>query len=100
MRKNLTGILFGILVVIGILIWTANWQKPSGEKFVINFFDVGQGDAIYMQFPNGQDALVDGGPKNRVLDELGTVMPFWDKDLDLVVLTHNHADHLEGLLEV
>lgn len=100
MRKSLTGIVLGILALIGILVWTADWQKPVNGKFVVNILNVGQGDATYLQFPNGEDALIDGGPGKRVLEELGAVMPYWDKEINLLIITHNHADHIEGLLEV
>jgi competence protein ComEC len=44
--------------------------------------------------------LIDGGPDNSVLAKLGEVMPFWDRSIDLIVVSHPHADHLDGLLEV
>jgi competence protein ComEC len=44
--------------------------------------------------------LVDGGPDNSVLQKLGKTMPFYDKDIDLVVMTHSDADHITGLIEV
>lgn len=64
------------------------------------FLDVGQGDAIFIQAPNGNQILIDGGPDNKVLQELGRIMPFFDHSIDAVVLTHPHADHLRGLIEV
>jgi competence protein ComEC len=62
--------------------------------------DVGQGDAIFVTTPSGEQILVDGGPSDQVLVELGNHMPFWDRSLDLVILSHPHADHLTGLIEV
>ena len=45
--------------------------------------------------------LIDGGPDPEALQrELGRVMPFWDRSLDLIVLTHPDADHLNGLVSV
>jgi len=44
--------------------------------------------------------LIDGGADNSVLSKLGEAMPFWDRSIDLVILTHPHADHLDGLVEV
>ncbi|MEK7154488.1 MAG: ComEC/Rec2 family competence protein, partial [Patescibacteria group bacterium] len=64
------------------------------------FLDVGQGDAIFIQAPNGNQVLVDGGPDNKVLQELGRIMPFNDRSIDALVLSHPHADHLRGLIEV
>jgi competence protein ComEC len=43
---------------------------------------------------------VDGGPGNRVIEELNEVMPFFDKSIDMIVMTHPHADHVDGLVEV
>jgi len=66
----------------------------------IHFLDVGQGDAIYIRTPEGQDILIDGGPDNQVVQELSQVMPFWDHEIDIMILTHPHADHVTGLTEV
>ena len=66
----------------------------------IYFFDVGQGDAIFIQTPNDNQVLIDGGPSNQVIQELGRVMPFYDHSIDLLVLTHPDADHINGLIEV
>lgn len=66
----------------------------------IDFLDVGQGDAILIRAPNGNKVLIDGGPDNRVLGELGRLMPFIENKIDMLVLTHPHADHVNGLIEV
>lgn len=62
--------------------------------------DVGQGMAIYIRFPDGFDVLYDGGPDDKVLTELGEVMPTWDREINLMISSHNHADHLVGLIDV
>ncbi len=64
------------------------------------FFDVGQGDAILLDTPSDQQVLIDGGPNGSILSELSRALPFGDKDLDLVIVSHNHADHIGGLVEV
>jgi len=64
------------------------------------FLDVGQGDAIFIEAPGGNQVLIDGGPDNSVLQELGRIMPFYDRLIDMVMLSHPHADHLRGLIEV
>jgi competence protein ComEC len=70
------------------------------KKLTIYFFDVGQGDAILIRTPNHFNILIDGGPDKIVLYKLGKYLPFYDRCLDLVVLTHADADHLIGLVEV
>ena len=61
---------------------------------------MGQGDAIYIRTPGSIDILIDGGPDNGVLAKLGRSLPFYDKEIDLVILSHPHTDHLIGLIEV
>lgn len=77
----------------------AFWQLPDGV-FHIYFLDVGQGDAIFIQTPENHQILVDGGPQSIVIEELADIMPFFDKTIDFMVLTHPHADHIDGLVEV
>ena len=88
------------LVLLAALIWIAVLIAPD-DNLEVSFLDVGQGDAIYIQTPTGQQILIDGGPNpEKLCLELGEQLPFWDKSLDLVVLTHPESDHLGGLLEV
>lgn len=83
-----------------LLIWIAVFSMPDGKLHVV-FFDVGQGDAIFIQTPQGQQILIDGGPSpTTILAALGRGLPFWDRSLDLVILTHPEEDHLTGLIPV
>jgi len=67
----------------------------------VYFFDVGQGDSVLIVTPRGRQVLVDGGPdRDGAVEAVAAELAFWDKSLDLVVLTHLDADHSRGLLEV
>lgn len=66
----------------------------------VSVLDVGQGDAIFFRTPGGYNGLVDGGSGRAVLENLGKQMPFFDKKIDVMILTHPHRDHIEGLLDV
>lgn len=66
----------------------------------VAFLDIGQGDSIFIQAPNGKQMLVDGGRGGLVLAELGKVMPFADRSIDVVIGTHPDADHIGGLVDV
>ena len=88
------------LAVAAALVWLAWWQAPDGRLHLV-FLDVGQGDAVLVQAPAGQQILIDGGPSPSAIDDgLGKELPFWDRSLDMIVLTHPDDDHLVGLLEV
>ena len=87
------------LLVVAALIWTAAVTTPDNRLHVF-FLDVGQGDAILIQ-KGHQQVLVDGGPDaERICLELGDKLPFWDRTIELIILTHPEADHLTGLVEV
>ena len=88
------------LLLASAVVWTAAFTTPDG-RLTVTFLDVGQGDAIFIQTPSGKQLLIDGGPDPEALQrELGRVMPFWDRSLDLIILTHPDADHLNGLVSV
>jgi competence protein ComEC len=90
----------GILALAAALLWWANLSGGDG-RLVVSVMDVGQGDAILVRGPGGHKLLIDGGPDAQAVREaLGRELPFWDRHLDLVVLTHPQDDHLTGLVEV
>jgi competence protein ComEC len=69
---------------------------PDG-KLHVHFLDVGQGDSIFLVSPSGSQILIDGGPDLSTLEHLGKFMSFFDRNIDLLVLTHPNADHLTAL---
>jgi len=75
-------------------------EISDAGKLKIYFFDVGQGDSSLIITPEGKKILVDGGPDNSVIEKLGQDLPFYDKKIDAVILSHPHADHVGGLPEV
>ena len=75
---------------------TIFWPAPSGIR--VRALDVGQGDAYLVEF-DGRTLLIDGGPDPaRLLAELGASLPPWNRRIDVVALTHAHADHADGLI--
>lgn len=87
------------VVVIFIVIATFMQYNGYSDKPVVIFLNVGQGDAILIQ-QDGFQILVDGGPDDAVLYELAKYIPIYDRNIEIVVLTHAHDDHLKGLLMV
>ena len=87
-----------LLFLATVTIWLAVFATSDKTLKVINC-NVGQGDAtliIYRSF----EILIDGGPDNSVLDCLSRYIPFWDRDIEVVILTHPQADHFTGLTSV
>jgi competence protein ComEC len=96
----LGGRVIAALALAALLAWLATRGLPDGRLHVY-FLDVGQGDAVFVRTPHGQQLLIDGGPSPAaLLTQLAGVMPFWDRSLDVVALTHADADHMTGLLAV
>ena len=87
-----------VFVIIALLLFWLYWRQP--EKLEVDFLDVGQGDAILIKAPAGQNILIDGGPDKAVLKRLAENLPWWDKQIDLMILTHPHDDHVSGLIDV
>ena len=85
------------LVVANVFIWTA---EAGSKELTVAFLDIGQGDAIYIETPNGTQVLIDGGRGKQILRALGDVMPLSDRSIDIVIATHPDADHIGGLPDV
>lgn len=90
----------GGMAIGAILIWTAVFAKAGSANLKVDFLDVGQGKAIFIETPDGNQILIDGGPDNSVVEKLSEAMPFFDREIDLIILTHPDSDHLNGLIEV
>ena len=90
--------LFGVLALVALSLWLALLASPDKNLRLIAC-DVGQGDAI-LAISGKFQILTDGGPDNSVLTCLEKYLPFWDREIELVILTHPQLDHYRGLIEV
>lgn len=88
------------LAAVVAVIWYMVFYLEKHQNLAVTFFDIGQGDAELIETPGGNQVLIDGGPDKKILSKLGRTLPFWDREIDLLILTHPHADHLDGILEV
>lgn len=91
-----------ILVIVLSVCAVSFYVATSGRRaeLIVSFLDVGQGDAIYIQTPSGKQVLIDGGPDREVLRQLGEMMLWHDRTIDVIVATHPDADHVSGLVDV
>jgi competence protein ComEC len=93
--------LLSSIFLITLSIWFVVYKEDRGNLLRVEFLDVGQGDAIIIDTPSGNQVLIDGGGTNgAVLRELGRALPFYDRHIDVVVSTHPDQDHLGGLPEI
>jgi len=88
------------LFLLNIFAWQEVFALAGGNYLKVDFLDVGQGDSAFIQTPEGHQIMIDGGPDTSSMRELSSLMPFWDKTLDLVILTHPESDHMQGLLDI
>ncbi len=93
-------VIIGGLVCANVFALSVVYDLSKDKYLKVDFFDVGQGDSIFIEASNKNQVLIDGGPSSQVLEKLGKEMPFYDRTIDLVILTHSDSDHLFGLLDV
>ncbi|KPJ54898.1 hypothetical protein AMJ47_02385 [Parcubacteria bacterium DG_72] len=98
-KKRLIWVVLGGMILLVVLVPVLVEELNRSDLEVV-VFDVGQGDSIFIETSDGFQVLIDGGPNLRVLEKLGQEMSFFDRTVELVVLTHPDHDHLFGLLEV
>ena len=92
---------FVIVLCLAVFAVATGQSTAHGDGLLhVYFFNIGQGDAMLIQSPEGKQVLIDGGPDQKIIGELSKVMPFYDRSLDVVMASHPHADHIAGLIEV
>ncbi len=98
-----TRIKWGIILILflaNIFVWFNFSSFNSRDYLTLAVLDIGQGDAIFIEDKAGHQILIDGGPDQKILAELPKFMSVSDRSLDLLILSHPHADHLVGLVEI
>jgi len=94
-------IVFAVLGFILVLVVVLNFTlyKSFDKNLEVYFFNVGQGDSELI-FQGGHTILIDGGPDASVINELSKALPVLNRKIDVIILTHPHADHVSGLVDV
>ena len=85
---------FAIGVSLISVVVSCFFINPSVTTIV--FCDVGQGDGAYIRTKEGIDIVVDAGPDNQVLSCIGKYMPFYDRTIEIAILSHPQRDHMGG----
>lgn len=89
-----------VLILANMAVWVALYQRRPDNVLHIYFLDVGQGDSILIDSPSHNRILLDGGPNTKALSEIGKILPFGDRNIDVVIESHPDQDHIGGLADV
>jgi competence protein ComEC len=102
MILNKKNIYVGILVVTTFLLVFFIWPIYKRASYLpqLIFLDIGQGDASLIKLPTREIILVDGGPDNLLLRRLGEELPFYQKKIDYIFISHWHDDHIVGVMQI
>ncbi|MDO8804992.1 MAG: MBL fold metallo-hydrolase [Elusimicrobiota bacterium] len=84
-----------LLACLALVLFSASGLRA---QLKVSFVNVGQGDAIYIEFPNGRNALIDGGPSGVLIDSF--LKSKGVTKIDYLALTHPHSDHYRGLKKI
>lgn len=87
-----------ILLALNLIVWF--FILTENKLVEMNFLDVGQGDATLLKFPNSGKFLIDAGSNRSILNQLGDSLGFFDKKIDVFILSHANLDHYGGLFGV
>ena len=91
----------GIIVVLGFISVVTGFGNNSKDgNLSVVFFDVGQGDATFIESPQGVKVLIDGGRDGMILGELTKEIGFFNREIDMIIITHPDLDHIGGLIDV
>ena len=100
MSARIVGVAIVVLAISAGAIWSVALRLDRHGILTVSFLNVGQGDAIFIMAPSGRSVLIDGGPDTSVLRQLGVVLPWYVRSIDVVIATHPDADHITGLIDV
>lgn len=95
MNRN---VYFLALTLAGILIVSGLVQAKGYLK--VAFLDIGQGDSIYIEAPNGNQMIIDGGPGSKLRNSLEKVIPYGDRSINVLMVTNQDADHYSGFIDL
>jgi competence protein ComEC len=98
--SRLSTLTAGAVIVAGGLLLLGLRSQPDGRLHV-HFLGLERGEAVLIMTPDGQQVLIDGGANpTELLSKLGRHIPFYDRTLEMVVLTNAGDERVGGLVEL
>jgi len=99
-KKYIKWYMLGLLCLTSCMLWYA--VMTTNNKGILTFavLDVGQGEALFIESPTGVQVLIDGGPGKNLLLALPQVLPWYDRSIDMIVVTNPDLDHYSGFFSL
>jgi beta-lactamase superfamily II metal-dependent hydrolase len=94
------GVALAVLFIAACVVWYVVAREDRGGVLTVSFLPVGQGDAVLIDAPSGDQVLIDGGPDGSVLRALGAHIPPWDRSIDVLLVTSPVQGSAGGLPDV
>ena len=94
---KINDLIYSVFIYFVLFISSFFVKSEKTGVFKIQFWDVGQGDSIYINTPNGNKIIIDGGDNFEADFKLAKLIPFFSCKLGAVILTHPHYDHIRGI---
>ncbi|MFA5888659.1 MAG: MBL fold metallo-hydrolase [Candidatus Paceibacterota bacterium] len=97
-RAYLRWYILGLLLILSFVLWSTVIRENRQGILTVVFLNVGQGDSIFIESPTGIQVLIDGGPNNALMKEISSILPWYDRKIDMLVVTNPDKDHYEGFI--
>jgi competence protein ComEC len=97
LKKIQKALILGIVGMSLLLFWLLVSDTHDARVYFLN---VGQGDASLIMLPDDIQIVIDGGPNGDIARKIGMYLPFYDRTIEYMLLTHPHSDHITGLEEI
>ena len=99
---GLAAVFSAVFLVLAAAMWSIALSRSTHhQNLSVRFLQTSHGESIFIETPNRNRMLIDGGADaSQVADTLAEMLPIWDREIDIVLLTHPDTDHVGGLPEV
>jgi len=99
-KKYYRLMILSALLLSVILVWQAVYRELPNKIMTVAFLNVGQGDGIYIESPTHKQMIVDGGPNGAILSEISKIMPWYDRYIDVLMISSPDVDHYGGFIDL
>lgn len=87
-----------LLFILAIVLWSIVIHENRNGLLTFTVLNIGQGDALFIESPTGVQVLVDGGSDRALLSEIPHILPWYDRHIDMLIVTNPDKDHYEGFI--